>query len=167
MGHLLSADRLTIRQTPITPEVPGDVSIGVEQFDHPRREAETECVISTTEFRRFHEHIQLTMRHGTAVASIKTCARRACRGRLGNYLDRPLPSTDVMEQTSYYGTPGREVRFAADSPVEGNGFELSVPRCERNESLSGTGTVTEATKVRLEAVAYLSGYRWALTLDPR
>ena len=30
------------------------------------------------------------MRHGTAVASIKTCARRACRGRLGNYLDRAL-----------------------------------------------------------------------------
>jgi len=38
---------------------------------------------------------------------------------------------------------------------------------ERNESRSGTGTVTEATKVGLEAVAYLSGYRWALTLDPR
>jgi hypothetical protein len=32
-----------------------------------------------------------------------------------------------MEQTSYYGAPGREVRFAADSPVEGDGFELPVP----------------------------------------
>ena len=41
--------------------------------------------------------------------------------------------------------------------MEGNGFELSVPRRERNESRSGTGTVTEATKVRLEAVAYLPG----------
>ena len=49
------------------------------------------------------------------------------------------------------------VRFAMDSPLEGNGFELSVPRRESNESHSGTGTVTEATKVRLEAVAYLPG----------
>src|SRR5271169_6494934 len=31
-----------------------------------------------------------------------------------------------MEQTSYYGAPGREVRFAADSPVEEAGFELFV-----------------------------------------
>jgi hypothetical protein len=48
-------------------------------------------------------------------------------------------------------------RFALDSLLEGNGFELSVPRRESNESPSGTGTVTEATKVRLEAVAYLPG----------
>ena len=33
---------------------------------------------------------------------------------------------------------------------EGNGFEVSVPRQE-------TGTVAEATKVRLETVAYLPG----------
>jgi hypothetical protein len=32
-----------------------------------------------------------------------------------------------MEQTSYYGAPGREVGFAADSPVEGTGFEPPVP----------------------------------------
>src|ERR1700758_2715638 len=55
VGHLLFADRLTITQTSITPEVPGDVSIGVEQFHDPRREAETECVISTTEFRRIRD----------------------------------------------------------------------------------------------------------------
>jgi hypothetical protein len=47
--------------------------------------------------------------------------------------------------------------FVPDSLPEGNGFELSVPRRESNESRSGTGTVTEATKVRLEAVAYLPG----------
>jgi hypothetical protein len=41
--------------------------------------------------------------------------------------------------------------------LEGTRFEPSVPRRERNESLSGTGTVTEATKVGLEAVAYLPG----------
>jgi hypothetical protein len=34
-------------------------------------------------------------------------------------------------------------------------FELFVPRRERNESLTGTGTVAEAAKARLEAVAYL------------
>src|SRR6516162_1696861 len=51
----------------------------------------------------------------------------------------------------------RESAFAADSPLEGDGFELSVPRRERSESLSGTGSVMEATKVRLEAVAYLPG----------
>jgi hypothetical protein len=34
---------------------------------------------------------------------------------------------------------------------------VADPRRERNESRSGTGTVTEATKVRLEAVAYLPG----------
>jgi Acyl-CoA dehydrogenase, middle domain/Acyl-CoA dehydrogenase, N-terminal domain len=71
------------------------------------------------------------MRHGTAVASIKTYARRACRGRLGNYLNRPASQHCVMEQTSYYGAPGREVRFAADSPVEEDGFELSVSRNSR------------------------------------
>jgi len=48
---------------------------------------------------------------------------------------------------------GRET----DCLLEGNGFELSVPRRESNESHSGTGTVTEATKVRLEEVAYLPG----------
>ena len=37
-------------------------------------------------------------------------------------------------------------RFARDSPLEGNGFEVSGPRRERNESRSRTGTVTEATK---------------------
>ena len=37
---------------------------------------------------------------------------------------------------------------------------VADPRRERNESRSGTGTVTEATKVRLEAVALSSGYRW-------
>src|SRR5689334_1940578 len=31
-----------------------------------------------------------------------------------------------------------EVRFAIDSLMEGTGFELSVPRRERDESLSGT-----------------------------
>jgi hypothetical protein len=36
VGHLLSAHRLTIRQTSITLEVPGDIFIGVEQFDDPR-----------------------------------------------------------------------------------------------------------------------------------
>ena len=58
------------------------------------------------------------------------------------------------------GCRGRENlrnRWFADSPLEGTGFEPSVPRRERNESRSGTGTVTEATKVRLEAVAYLPG----------
>ena len=48
-----------------------------------------------------------------------------------------------------------DAQFAPDSSLEGTGFEPSVPRHERNESHSGTGTVTEATKVRLEAVAYL------------
>ena len=43
------------------------------------------------------------------------------------------------------------------SLTKGNGFEPSVPRRERNDSRSGTGTVTEATKVHLEAVAYLPG----------
>ena len=33
-----------------------------------------------------------------------------------------------------------------------DGFELPVPRRERSEALSGTGTVMEAIKVRLEAV---------------
>jgi hypothetical protein len=42
-----------------------------------------------------------------------------------------------------------KVRFAIDSALEGDGFELSVPRRERSESLSGTGSVMEATKVRL------------------
>jgi hypothetical protein len=59
----------------------------------------------------------------------------------------------------------RNQKFA-DSPVEGNGFELSVPRAKEMNPVRA-GTVTEATKVGLEAVAYLSGYRWALTLDPR
>jgi hypothetical protein len=54
-------------------------------------------------------------------------------------------------------TWARPTGFAVDSPLEGNGFELSVPRRESNESHSGTGTVTEATKVRLEAVAYFPG----------
>jgi hypothetical protein len=44
-------------------------------------------------------------------------------------------------------------QFAPDSPLEGTGFEPPVPRRERNESRSGTGTVTEATKIRREAVA--------------
>src|SRR5262249_55615099 len=35
--------------------------------------------------------------------------------------------------------------------------DLSVPRRERSGSISGTGTVTETTKVRLEAVASLPG----------
>ena len=48
-------------------------------------------------------------------------------------------------------------RKSVDSSLERNGFELSVPRRESNESHSGTGTITEATKVRLEAVAYLPG----------
>ena len=47
------------------------------------------------------------------------------------------------------------IKFAMDSLLEGGGFELSVPRRERSEALSGTGTVMEVTKVRLEAVAYL------------
>jgi hypothetical protein len=51
----------------------------------------------------------------------------------------------------------RSQQSSPDSPLEGNGFELSVPRRESNESHSGTGTVTEATKVRLKAVAYLPG----------
>ena len=45
----------------------------------------------------------------------------------------------------------------ADSPQEGNGFQLSVPRRERNETGSRTETVTEAIKVRLKAVVYLPG----------
>jgi hypothetical protein len=48
-------------------------------------------------------------------------------------------------------------RKFADSLMEETGFEPSVPGRERNESLSGTGTVTEATKVRLEAIAYIPG----------
>jgi hypothetical protein len=40
-----------------------------------------------------------------------------------------------------------------DCLLEGTGFEPSVPHRERNESRSETGTVTEATKVRLEVVA--------------
>jgi len=40
---------------------------------------------------------------------------------------------------------------------EVHGFEPLVPRRERNESLRGTRTVKDATKVRLEAVAYLPG----------
>jgi hypothetical protein len=55
---------------------------------------------------------------------------RAAVGSETTYI-APLPSTDVMEQTSYYGAPGREVRFAADSPVEEKGFELLVPLSKR------------------------------------
>ena len=40
---------------------------------------------------------------------------------------------------------------------EVHGFEPLVPRRERNESLRGTRTVKDATKVRLEAVAYPPG----------
>src|SRR6516165_7287657 len=70
-----------------------------------------------------------------------------------------------------------EVRLQASSPPERVGlqphsqratvasrtpmgsFEIRTlrPLSRKNESLSGTGTVTEATKVRLEAVAYRPG----------
>jgi hypothetical protein len=53
------------------------------------------------------------------------------------------------------GRPGTE--SSQTHCWEGNGFEVSVPRRERNESSSRTGTVTEVTKVRLETVAYLPG----------
>src|SRR6516164_1885204 len=54
--------------------------------------------------------------------------------------------------------PQRQELFVADSPLEGAGFEMSVPRRKRSEALCspfGNGTVMEATKVRLEAVVYL------------
>src|SRR5580693_6249774 len=38
------------------------------------------------------------MRHGTAVASIRTYARRACRGRLGNYLNPASGRQAVVSQ---------------------------------------------------------------------
>jgi len=63
----------------------------------------------------------------------------------------------VRRAVGWLASPRRrpERRPGCDSPPEGTGFEPSVPRRERNESPLGTGTVTEATKVRLEAVAYL------------
>ena len=53
------------------------------------------------------------------------------------------------------GAQGPKVRRL--TAWEGNGFEVSVPRRERDESRSRAGTVTEAAKVRFEAVAYLPG----------
>jgi hypothetical protein len=55
------------------------------------------------------------------------------------------------------GFAATQLRFAPDPLLEGAGFEPSVPGRERNESRSETGTVTEARKVRPEAVAYLPG----------
>ena len=46
--------------------------------------------------------------------------------------------------------PKVQAGCCADSPVEGNGFETSVPRHERNESRSETGTVTEETNGRAD-----------------
>jgi len=51
------------------------------------------------------------------------------------------------------GRSRKVVRLSAG----GNGFEPSVPRRERNESPSGTGSITETIKVRLEAEACLPG----------
>ena len=69
----------------------------------------------------------------------------------------PLPWPAHPREKPGFSTSARYFPSETDCLLEGNGFELSVPRCERNESRSGTGTVTEATKVRLEAVAYLPG----------
>jgi len=59
------------------------------------------------------------------------------------------------EEHDYGQTAEPQTSKGRQQPLERTGFEPSVPRRERNESPLGTGTVTEATKVRLEAVAYL------------
>ena len=46
--------------------------------------------------------------------------------------------------------PKVQAGCCADSTVEGNGFETSVPRHERNETPSGTGTVTEEANGRAD-----------------
>ena len=53
-----------------------------------------------------------------------------------------------------WAPPVRNRKFARFS-AGGDWIQHSVPGRERGEAPSGLGTVTEATKVRLEAVAYL------------
>jgi hypothetical protein len=50
-----------------------------------------------------------------------------------------------------------KVRFASDSPLEGDGFELPVPGCEKVSPFRGIGTVREVTNGGIS--------KWELMLD--
>jgi hypothetical protein len=85
----------------------------------------------------------------------------------------PNPARSLPRSPLDPGDPSLAGRKAAsrafgmgftDSPLEQMRFKLFVPRRERNESLTGTGTVAEAAKVRLEAVAYLPGTDGSIAL---
>ena len=54
----------------------------------------------------------------------------------------------------------KEVRFAMDSPLEGSGFELSVPRQMGNgfEALSETGPIGYRRRGLIRAVAGFAEY---------
>ena len=58
-------------------------------------------------------------------------------------------------------------KFAVDSPLEGDGFELSVPPCRKRWIPFGNGNRHGGDKVRLEAVAYLPGTAGAQQPTPR
>jgi hypothetical protein len=74
----------------------------------------------------------------TAVASTEaTYYAAACCGRLGNYLDHPLPSADVMEQTS--AAPG--LAFFAWLCLGGPTVHYAEKRMQRAVVLRGPGRV--------------------------
>jgi hypothetical protein len=63
-------------------------------------------------------------------ADLPQCARRTADGVLDRVLDAFLRRARDLDDPSLR-VGKTEVGFAPDSPLEGNGFEPSVPRCAR------------------------------------